>query len=158
MSSCPLSAASLAKAQNAKLRESKFKLELEKVKVEEPAEEEENNGLVEEEDEGYVPQVRRKRRAPETIAHLANSNVRSDVHDSVFRPGYAPSVKNIPVTKATHAKLVNWDSVEEKFDTSLESVKKWSPEQVRSFAQQVLGLNDKGNSFVDEVKHLSLFL
>lgn len=157
MGSCPLSTSNLAKARSLRNKETKLKtIELDKEeekaapKPEEP-EEEENSIPVEDDDELYVPQVRRKKKAPEVLVRQTGS-VRSDVHDSVFRPGYAPSVRNLPVTKATHAKLVNWSNVEGKFDLSLEGIQKWSSEVVSSFAEQVIASKEKSQVFLEEVR------
>lgn len=159
MGSCPLSTSNLAKARSLRNKETKLKtieldkeqeiVELVEPKVEEP--EEEENIIPEDDDELYVPQVRKKKKVLE-LPVRQTSNVRSDVHDSVFRPGYAPTVRNLPVTKSTHARLVNWDNVEGKFDLSLEGVKKWSSENVSGFAEQVICSKEKSQVFVDEVR------
>lgn len=155
MGSCPLSTSNLAKARSLRNKETKLKtIELDKEekvapKADEP--EEEENIVPEDDDELYVPQVRKKKKALEMPVVRQVGNVRSDVHDSVFRPGYAPSVRNLPVTKSTHAKLVNWGNVEGKFDLSLEGIQKWSSEDVSSFAEQVIAPKEKPQVFVDEV-------
>jgi lethal(3)malignant brain tumor-like protein len=158
MGSCPLSTSNLAKARSLRNKETKLKtIELDKEekvvpKADEP-EEEENCVPEEEEDELYVPQVRKRKKALEMPVR-PTGNVRSDVHDSVFRPGYAPSERNLPVTKTTHAKLVNWGNVEGKFDLSLEGIKKWSSTDVSSFAEQVIVSKEKSQVFLDEVSFL----
>ncbi|CAB3381180.1 Hypothetical predicted protein [Cloeon dipterum] len=157
MGSCPLSTSNLAKARFCRYSETKLK-QVEKVemKLEEeevPEEEEQDTTLgIPEDTQTEVPVGRnKKKRGIEPAQPPSNpQSVRSDVHESVFRPGYAPSVKNMPVAKATHAKLVNWSKIEGKFDLSIDGVKKWTPEEVCSFADQVLGAADKPKKFVEE--------
>ncbi|XP_059475248.1 lethal(3)malignant brain tumor-like protein 3 [Neocloeon triangulifer] len=167
MGSCPLSTSNLAKARLCRYKDCKQKQLEEKVesKMEEEEEEEEmpeeDEATIENEDPQIeVPQIRRRKiRGIElVVTKPMSASVRSDVHDSVFRPGYAPSVKSMPVSRATHSKLVNWSSIDGKFDTKADSVKKWSPEKVSSFTEQVIGAKDKTKIFIDENINGNAFL
>jgi hypothetical protein len=74
--------------------------------------------------------------------------LRTDVHESIFNPGYCPSPPEPQVNWSKHAKLLNVDP--QKIQKQ-RPVKEWTPAHVSQFVQTLPGCSDKSNIFKQEV-------